>query len=403
MLFAADRRPRTFADREIELLAALAGHAAVAIRNADLFERLTSANASRQRTMDLRERLTEVLIDGGGYPALVAEVERVVGVPVQLRDADGHVLAGPSAGGAGDGETSSVPVLLPSGVAGHLVALSDTLDDESVRLLGIGATSAALVMAWERSLAEAELRSRGEFVSALLSADAEATSLRRRARSLGIHLDRIAAVAVLDPGSADQRAAAALAAQLATASGGWSAEHAGHLVLLVPGGSPGTIKQRIAELTGGRRLPAAIGLAGCSGGVPAVRAAYEAARQCATVLLALGRPADCVEETELGIYRSLFSQAGRDEIRRFVELTIGPLLAHDSVRHRDLARTLATYLEQAQHHARTCAALHIHANTLYQRLDRITELIGPEWKDPARSLDVALALRLHTLMGRVVE
>ncbi|MGP9606205.1 helix-turn-helix domain-containing protein [Glutamicibacter sp. 287] len=30
--------------------------------------------------------------------------------------------------------------------------------------------------------------------------------------------------------------------------------------------------------------------------------------------------------------------------------------------------TLSTYLETSQHHARTCAEIHFHANTLYNRL-----------------------------------
>jgi non-heme chloroperoxidase len=63
--------------------------------------------------------------------------------------------------------------------------------------------------------------------------------------------------------------------------------------------------------------------------------------------------------------------------------------------------TLATYLEQAQRHAQTCSTLHIHPNTLYQRLAPITELLGPSWKDPGRTLEVHLALRLHRPLDAV--
>ena len=78
---------------------------------------------------------------------------------------------------------------------------------------------------------------------------------------------------------------------------------------------------------------------------------------------------------------------------------MGPLLDHDRERQRDLAPTLETYLEQARHHARTCEVLHIHANTLYQRLDRITEVLGPQWKEPGRALELQVALRLHRLLA----
>jgi len=432
VLLAAERRPRRFSGREIQLLAALAAHAAVAIRNAGIFDQyreaaaelelanevLQSTNDTRQRAIELRESLTNVVIRGGGFADVAAEIGQAIGLAVTVFGAHDELLTGPDPGVPGigragfgdspgpvprritldDGEAVSTPVLLRSGYAGCLVTVSPVpLDDETVRLLTIGATSVALVTASERSLAEAELRSRGEFVNALLSPDADEASIRRRARSTGIDIDAVSIVAVLDPGSEDPRDAAQFAARLAAELGGWSADHADHVVALLPATSTEQVKERIERLSDGR-LTCAIGIAPCAGGSRQVRLAHETARQTATVLLALGRPGECVEAAELGVYRSLFSQAGRDEIASFIELTVGPLLAHDSERQRDLARTLSTYLEQSQHHARTCSILHIHANTLYQRLERVTQLIGTRWKEPARSLDVQLALRLHELI-----
>lgn len=434
VLLAADRRPRRFTGREIELLAALAAHAAVAIRNADLFEghraaaeelkaandRLRRTNDTRQRAIDLRESLTGAVIRGGGFAEVAAELERAIGAPVALRGADGEPLAGPRLDvpdgrplfghvtsvtprrlALTGGEAVVAPVFLPSGYAGCLVAVSfPALDDEAVQLLTIGATSAALVMASERLVAEAELRSRGEFVNALLSPDADDRSVRRRARATGIDLDRVSVVVVLDPGGEDPRTAAQLATRLAGELGGWSADHADHIVTFLPAAATSPVKERLHRLTGGR-LPCAVGIAPCKGGTREVRLSHEIARQSATVLHALGRSTDCVESSELGVYRTLFSQAGRDEIKSFVEATIGPLLAHDRDRQRDLVHTLSTYLEQSQHHARTCSELHIHANTLYQRLDRVTELIGSRWREPQRSLEFQLALRLDDLLVRL--
>jgi DNA-binding PucR family transcriptional regulator len=103
---------------------------------------------------------------------------------------------------------------------------------------------------------------------------------------------------------------------------------------------------------------------------------------------------------DLGLYRSLFSRSGRSGLSTYVSSTVGRLLDHDRERQRDLAATLEAYLEHARHHARTCEALHIHPNTLYQRLDRITEVLGPQWKEPGRALELQVALRLHRLMGQ---
>ncbi|RCV47090.1 helix-turn-helix domain-containing protein, partial [Marinitenerispora sediminis] len=48
---------------------------------------------------------------------------------------------------------------------------------------------------------------------------------------------------------------------------------------------------------------------------------------------------------------------------------------------------------------RTGTALHVHANTVAQRLDRVADLLGAGWNRPERELEVQLALRLHRLRG----
>ena len=204
MLLAAERHPRRFGPREVELLAALASHAAVAIRNADLFaqtraaaDQLLGANAAlrhanelRQRAADLREQLTDKVIRGAALSEITAGIGHEVGAPVAVFGADGELLAGergvwsPSSGedmpstlqtiDATGGHAVVVPIVLRSGHAGVVVASSDgPLDAEATRLLSIGSTTVALVIASERAVAEARLRTQGEFVNALLSPDAD--------------------------------------------------------------------------------------------------------------------------------------------------------------------------------------------------------------------------------------
>lgn len=405
VLLAAERRPRAFVDHDIELLAGLAAHAALALRTADLFDReraaaaeLRQANAtlqgigeSRQRASDLRDVLNEIVIRGGGLPAVVAALDRAAGLAVEVRDADGRTLAGERLPDTG----FLVPVDLPEGHVGDLVT-NDEPDEDTRRLLRIGATTIAVLVASERSVAEAELRTRGEFVHALLSSDADEDSLVRRARAIGIDLHAIAAVAVVDPEPVGGTVAAAYATRLAADLRGWSASHAGQVVVLIPAGVEDA-RESAVRLAVGDSVPTT-GLAAATGGLAGVRAAHEEAHQTADLLLALGRAGTCAVGGDLGLYRSLFSRAGRDALATYVRTTVGPLLDHDRERQRDLAATLEAYLEQARHHARTCEVLHIHPNTLYQRLDRITEVLGPRWKEPGRALELQVALRLHRLM-----
>ncbi len=428
VLLAANRSPRVFTEREIELLAALAAHASVAIRNATLFEQqqrsaealrgaiaaLKKTDDTRQRAFELRERLTGIVISGGRLTDMLRELEQAAGVSVGFENAENpqfsslfsnSTSAVPLKASSAATYRVAVPVLLSSGYGGCLVAESQApLDEESVRLLSIGSTAVAIMVASERSLAEVELRTRSEFINTLLWSQADEESVARHGASVGIDIDKVSAVVVVsaDPGTGDAEEARRLAFRLAQEFDGWSGQHAEQIVILLPAAPVEAVKQRIQRLADGK-YPGAIGIAPSMSGIRGVRSAHEAAQQTTALLNALGRSHDVAEVSELGIYSSVFSQAGRNQLAVFVRQTVGPLLSHDHDYGRNLASTLSTYLELSQHHARTCAALHIHANTLYQRLERITALIGTGWKEPSLSLDIQLALRLNGLMNSITQ
>ncbi|MDP5182676.1 GAF domain-containing protein [Blastococcus sp. BMG 814] len=438
VLLAGDRRPRRFADHDVELMAGLAAHAAVALRNAQLIDQLRGtagelerrnadlrrSEEQRERAAALRELLTAAVLEGGGVPAVARALERAVGGEVQVWDpVGGRLDAAPSAEGtdllrdaeAGDGPWPDrlappghrvvrsgsrsgvlVPVTLSGGPAGCLVVWDvEGADAELAGLLQTAATSLALVVVTERAVALAELRSRGEFLQALLAGDVDDAGARRRGRAAGVDVDAVTAVAVLDPGARDLQPAARTAARLAEGARGWSAEHQGRVVVLLTG--PSAEDALVWLRAPGSPLPAAVGLAPCGGGAAAIRAAHQEARQTAALLHALGRPEVAATSAAFGVYRALLSPAGRGELHAFVSATLGPLLDWDAQRNRNLVDTLASFLRNAQHHARTCAELHVHANTLYQRLDRVTELLGPDWRDHDRALQLQLALVLRSL------
>lgn len=433
VLCAADRKPRHFSERDVEMLAALAAHAAVAIRNARLFEQhrvaveeLRKANqtlactaAMRQRAGEVAETLTGVILGGGGLGDIAQHLARATGSQVSVLDSEGLVVAGDQGSPApppdlrvaavreasgpvrsGDATTIFAPVVLRDGYAGCIVSWGRGLDDEAAALLAIGASSVGLVIASERSIAEAELRTRGEFASALLSSDADEATIRRRARAARVDLNKIRTVVVIAPGLDDRGDSSRLGLRVAADLGSWTAEYASQIVLLVPDIEASEVHRRLTR-NAEDGLPGTAGIASTTGGVVDIRAAHDRARQTVAVLLALGRAGSCVQDSALGVYRSLFSQAGRNEITRFVSSVIGPLIEHCETTNRDLTRTLDIYLQQSRHHARTCSLLHIHANTLYQRLDRITQLLGAHALDADRSLELQLALRLHWLMSTV--
>ncbi len=92
--------------------------------------------------------------------------------------------------------------------------------------------------------------------------------------------------------------------------------------------------------------------------------------------------------------------AGDRDVGGFVERTIGPVMAYDERRGTELLRTLDAYFACGMSPARTKDALHVHVNTVAQRLERVGRLLGDDWQEPGRALEIQLALRLRRLAGR---
>jgi len=86
-------------------------------------------------------------------------------------------------------------------------------------------------------------------------------------------------------------------------------------------------------------------------------------------------------------------------VRSFVEATLAPVLEYDARRGTDLVATLQAYFEAGASPARAAEALQVHVNTVTQRLERVSRLIGKDWSSPERALEIQLALRLHRLTG----
>jgi DNA-binding PucR family transcriptional regulator len=73
------------------------------------------------------------------------------------------------------------------------------------------------------------------------------------------------------------------------------------------------------------------------------------------------------------------------------------VLDYDQRRGTALVATLEAYFGCGGSLSRAAEVLHVHVNTVTQRLERVTNLLGPDWQKPERALEVQLALRLHRL------
>lgn len=441
VLFAANRTSRPWPREDVTLLSSLAAHAAVAIDNARLLEETRSALAelsaatkiSRdhteavERAAEAHDRMAEVVLRGGDVGDLATSVAELLGGGVAVFDADGRCLVSVgtvSAGGAveeaaaaarglgrtvqrGDlwatavgrpGETQCCLVLAPGGWGQGGQRSIASPESADLRIFERAAVVTGLLLLSRRSAAAAEDRVRGELLDDLISGRGEdAGVLHERARRLGVALEQPNTLLVLRwDGGARHRVATWAAAQAAE-HGGLAADRDGASVLLLPGDDPGAVARRVA-----REVKAHVGAGVTVGaGGPAldptqIGPAHASAQRCADALITLGLAGSAAAPADLG-FVGLLMGGGPPDIDAFVTSTIGTVLDYDLRRGTVLRQTLESYFLAGSSPARAAEALHVHVNTVTQRLERLGTLLGEEWQRPDRALEIQLALRLHRL------
>nr|WP_228052669.1 GAF domain-containing protein [Streptomyces antimycoticus] len=487
VLFAADRRARVFEREQTALLGSFAAHAAVAIDTAHLLAETRTALAELEaaneiirdrsrvieRASEVHDRLTELVLRGGGVHDVADAVAEVLSGSVEFLEvdeapaaavdrsrADGHAVR--------DGEENWVAAVSAGGeLLGALVLRGHPrLDPMDQRTLERAAMVTSLLQLARRSAGEAEQRVRGELLDDLLDTpDREPRLLRERAARLRADLDTphvvlAAGIEATDtgtlatgPGAAHgsgpggahgsgpgggtpgsrsggahgggsggapaedaegRRRLWSAASHLAVTRHGLAATRDGGTVLLLPladGDTADALARRTARQLG-TAVHAAVTV-GASAPVPApaarpgqVAAGYAEARRCLAALRVLGRAGEGAAAEDFGFLGLLL--AGTREgapdgtgVQDFVTRTVGAVIDYDERRGTELIRTLDAYFAGGMSPARTKDALHVHVNTVAQRLERVGRLLGPDWQSPARSLEIQLALRLHRLASAV--
>ncbi|MEU1098730.1 GAF domain-containing protein, partial [Streptomyces sp. NPDC005877] len=190
VLFAADRHSRVFAREEIALLGSFAAHAAVAIDTANLLAETRSAlaeleraneiirdhSAVLERASEVHDRLTELVLRGGGVHDVASAVSEVLDGTVEFADADSPAFAaleltGTDGHAVRNGRDWVATVAAGGEVLGALVLRGHPgLDPVDRRTLERAAMVTSLLLLARRSAGEAEQRVRGELLDDLLDA-----------------------------------------------------------------------------------------------------------------------------------------------------------------------------------------------------------------------------------------
>ncbi len=421
VVLSASRTVRRFEPQEVALFASLAAHATVAIENARLLRDSRQAlhdlahahdelqaHARRvERVAVVQERLAELALQGADVRELLDATAQLLSSELELRAPDGELLASAAAAAtaADDGSWIATRIL---GGADHLGTLRlrrrerEGIEHEVLERLAV---LAAGILLQERAQTEAEHRRRGRLLEELLDGRrAEDDEVRRSLARAGIAADRDHVVLVIAPAPSAERWAWLTAARATGSEQGLVTSVAGRMVVVVPGDDGETAATQWSEIVRGRGgEPPTIGAAVNATGISGLRVAHREAAGALSLLLAMEHAGRTATVAQLGVFGRMLGEHARSDLVLFLDRTLGAIVANDAGGRAELLPVLTAFFEEAGHLANTARRLHIHVNTLYQRLERIDALLGSDWREPDRRLELHLALRLRALDQKLRE
>ncbi|WP_157085996.1 helix-turn-helix domain-containing protein [Gordonia hydrophobica] len=449
VLFVSDRSERDFTDDEVMLLTLLAEHASVTITAAARHTALvadlaasraqlgeaTRSNRRWRTTVELLKELTTLVREDTDAPALVHHLVSLIGGAAALYDDRRRLID--AAGEPGDSLVDVVRRVVDEGTAsspvGHTrvaVSLASTTADgredavatvfctpvsvgsETLGVLGYASRAEtedieevldhasaliALILLGQRARDEADNRLRGELLAEILAPTPnDLDTIERRAGLVDVDLSGdLIAVAVI---AAEQSVSQALRAEttaVARELSGLVTSYSDGMALLIPGADPRVIARAAAVRLG--QHGATVGTSGPTDRIDEVAGNVDAARSAARLLVALGRAGDGAATSELGMYGALFSDVRPTTLMAFVDQCLDPVRTYDRDHGTEIVHMLRVYFECEQSASATAEELFVHVNTVYQRLDRVDRILGPDWRTGDRSLEIQLALRLKAL------
>jgi DNA-binding PucR family transcriptional regulator len=434
VLFAANRSARPFTREEVALLTNLATLAAVTLvqtraladaENAvralrEAHETVRQYAAGIEKAAAAHDRFASLVLGGGGVEGITHALAELLGGWAVLEDEAGSVRS--STGPAPEPVTSpdlqelkeqasaaSGRVVQRNGIyavtinAAHeelgnlYVGDVGTLTSSDARTMERAGMVTALVLLFERNAADARQSARNQVLSDLVAG--RGTEVERVHLARGFGFDSVAPFCVLVMRGDDRAANRALVMSASTAAGEGAlvGSHQGDIVALVPADDPDGLARSVAARLG-KRSPVTVAGVGPLTGVDRIPAAYEEGTRTTKALIALGHRGRGAAATQLG-FAGLIVGADPD-VGEYVRKLLAPLLDYDEKRGTDLVGTLEAYFAAGSSPRHTASSLHVHVNTVSQRLERITALLGPSWQQPDHALELQLALRLRRLLAQ---
>ncbi|KWX63291.1 GAF domain-containing protein [Mycobacterium sp. NAZ190054] len=388
--------PHRFDRAEVTLVTTLATQVAIALGTAQLRAKEQATIRELRRAEEIHTLLTATALRGEGVSGVAVALSELLDRGVLIEDVYGEALADAGRPDPALAEHVVAEVRLDDAVVAriHVAASDSELSGLDVRAVEHATVVTALELLRARTAAEVEQRIRGSLVADLLGADeAGMPALLDRARRMGWDLSGAQTLIAVRPADnrtlvvADRFVAGLTPRPLV-------ALHRGDLVLVCPddAGAPVQTATRLLEFLGSAGVPgkptAAVSRHGGAREIPG----YFRAVRGALDLAGDGGPATVIDLDEPTIEHLLLQLDDPGRLREFASAVLGRAVDYDRARSTELLRTARVLLEHGLDRRAAAQALHLHPNTVAQRVRRLEELTGLSLARPGDLLQLTAAL-----------
>ena len=382
--------PHRFDRAEVGLVSTLATQVAVALGTAQLRAAEQATITELRRAAEVHTLLTETALRGEGVTGVAEALAELLGRSVVIDDVYAEQLA--AAGPASTTEAMTVTdVILDGAPVAHIrvAATDDPLSAVDVRAIEQAAVVTALELLRARTAAEVEQRLRGSLVADVLGSDpGSLPAIVDRARRLGWDLAGTQTLIGLRCNDTEALLAAADRFFRHATQRPLSAVHRGDVILLWPSGAAVETTRRLVDTVAMTGVIAAVSRTVDAAGLPAT---FRAVRGALDLAAGAGAPA-VIDLTQLTVDQLLLELGDTARLTEFATSVLGRAMDYDRTRSTALLDTARVVIDAGLDRRAAAARLHLHHNTVAQRMRRLEELTGLAMSRPADLLQLTSAL-----------
>lgn len=419
-------------ERDLHLLQGFSSQVGIAIRNAKQFTHIKKLNHRLLKQDYIHKTLTNISLQNTGFKKIIQELRKMIGQPIIFVDLleNEHI---PSSSKLPDflsyhrlihltSQKSQkrfyevkidnkfthyiFPIRSGKVILGCLIIEAKrSLKNPDYMALEQGSSILALELVNKQNIVEYFYKNKRDLFNALLQSK-DLVEINKKANELGINKDLEFSCLIFQFSShRDTQFLEAnvhrLIAQIKTELPKFIQTVFGYhnkVVLLVSlsnhaekGHFQELVEALINNWMAAHQLNLRCGMGSLYKGIQLIEKSYKEAKN-ALSYLTTRRIQGFIEYSNIGINR-LFINQNSEEIERFFQETFYPLRKVDGASN-NLEETLITYFKLNRSATDTAKRLHIHINTLYQRLKKIEESLDLSLKDPEDVLHLQLACYL---------